>query len=75
MGQGLCGGLCGKNGAGREEVDGQSTLGEATDLQEPAGWYAVVGGTSGVKGRGLGYLRPYLVETAHCKRLEMLAKI
>lgn len=34
-----------------------------------------VGGTSGVKGRGLGYLRPYLAETAHCKRLEMLAKI
>lgn len=36
---------------------------------------AVVGGTSGVKGKGLGYLRPYLAETAHCKRLEMLAKI
>lgn len=36
---------------------------------------AVVGGTSGVKGRGPGYLRPYLAETVHCKRLEMLAKI
>lgn len=36
---------------------------------------AVVGGTSGVKGKGQGYLRPYLAETAHCKRLEMLAKI
>lgn len=35
----------------------------------------VVGGTSGVKGRGPGYLRPYLAETAHCKKLEMLAKI
>lgn len=35
---------------------------------------ALVGGTSGVKGEGPGYLRPYLAETAHCKRLEMLAK-
>lgn len=60
---------------GREAADGQNTLGEATDLWEPGGGTAVAGGTSGVKGRGPGYLRPYLAETAHCKRLEMLAKI
>lgn len=60
---------------GREATDGQGPLGEATDLRSPLVGTAMVGGTSGVKGGGLGYLRPYLAETAHCKRLKMLAKI
>lgn len=59
---------------GRKKWTGRA-LGEATAFREPAGWDCVVGGTSGVKGEGPGYLRPYLAETAHCKRLEMLAKI
>lgn len=75
MGQGLARGtVCGKNGIGREGVDGQSILGTPLTSGSQLFGPAMVGGTSGVKGKGLGYLRPYLVETAHCKRLEMLAK-
>lgn len=39
---------------GREAVGGQNPLGEATDLWEQMLGTAVVGGTSGVKGRGRG---------------------
>lgn len=61
---------------GRQGTRGRTEHpGEAGDLRAPAGWDAVAGGTSGVRGEGSGYLRPYLAETAHCKRLEMLAKI
>lgn len=54
-GGGCEGPVCGKNNAWEGGSGGQNTLGEATDLWSR--WLElpwVVGGTSGVKGRGRG---------------------
>lgn len=58
----------------RERVMGRAPCGKPLTSGSQWAGTALVGGTSGVKGEGPGYLRPYLAETAHCKRLEMLAK-
>lgn len=58
----------------REEVMGRAPWGKPLTSGRQWADAALMGGTSGVKGKGPGYLRPYLAETAHCKRLEMLAK-
>lgn len=74
MGRGCEGPVCGKNGAWGGGSRWAGHPGGTTDLREQMVGTAVVGGTSGVKGEG-GDLRPYLMETVHCKRLEMLAEI
>lgn len=67
--------MCGKHGAWERKLIGKAPWeNPLTSGSQPVGT-ALVGGTSGVRGKGPGDLRPYLAETAYCKRLEMLAKI